>query len=530
MANNITLYGQCRCCLATGNHRNITKEYYHNSVREVYMDIFLDCFNLSLSTSNEISSLICNSCIEQLREANKFKTMVVNIEQRLLSMTDKDTIFINVPNNMHSDIELDVKMEGTLNIKAESSSDLDNVDDPDFEMNDYDDRGTPETDKKVDSKKKKIKKVKSSDVAGKKMGRSALKTNFRENVFEVLYNSNASAIRSFVDYRYTCCFCSDCYERPEDLKNHNLECHDKSTLRNAIRKYHMNTSLKLDITGLRCTLCDTEMDMLDDLLNHLKDIHNRQIHTDIYYYMVPLKFEDDVLRCTFCRQEFVQFRLLMAHIKNVHYRNFVCEVCDQGFISKNTYQSHRRIHEIGNFKCDYCERVMDTRAKKLNHERVSHGRLKKFDGIAPKYVFKCHYCHQTFNRYYEKQKHLAEVHGVKMPGLQCKTCDRTFPNRSTYTIHIKRDHLMERTHGCNVCDMKFFTSCDLKDHMISHSGVKKYQCDICMKSFGRKKGLRQHLRIHVDDRKLYVCGQCGKGFLQKRSLAGHMRAKHSELV
>ncbi|CAG4958896.1 unnamed protein product [Colias eurytheme] len=350
--------------------------------------------------------------------------------------------------------------------------------------------GTPETNKKVDSKNKKNNKVKSSDVAGKKMGRSALQIKFRENVLEVLYNSNASAIRSCVDYRYTCCFCSDCYERPEDLKNHNLECHDKSTLRNGIRANHLNSlTLKLDITGLRCTLCDTKMDMLDDLLNHLKDIHNRQIHTDIDNYMVPLKFEDDILRCTFCRREFVQLRLLMAHI-NVHYRNFVCEVCDHGFISKNIYRSHRRIHEIGNFKCDYCERVMDTRAKKLNHERVTHGRLKNFDGTASKYVNKCQYCHQTFNGYTKKQKHLAKVHGVKLPGLQCKACDRTFPNRQRYTIHIKRDHLMERRHGCTVCDMKFFTSPSLKIHMISHSGVKKYQCDICMKSYGSRRSIK----------------------------------------
>lgn len=45
---NIT-YGECRCCLAKGNHRDIMKEYYFNGIREVYFDIFLECFNLFVS-------------------------------------------------------------------------------------------------------------------------------------------------------------------------------------------------------------------------------------------------------------------------------------------------------------------------------------------------------------------------------------------------------------------------------------------------------------------------------------------------
>lgn len=43
------IYGQCRCCLKHGHQRNILKEYQKESIREVYYNIFAECFNLYVS-------------------------------------------------------------------------------------------------------------------------------------------------------------------------------------------------------------------------------------------------------------------------------------------------------------------------------------------------------------------------------------------------------------------------------------------------------------------------------------------------
>lgn len=51
---------------------------------------------LQLSTNKQLSPLICSTCIQSLRDANRFRMMVVNAEQRLLTnMLDKETVFIN---------------------------------------------------------------------------------------------------------------------------------------------------------------------------------------------------------------------------------------------------------------------------------------------------------------------------------------------------------------------------------------------------------------------------------------------------
>lgn len=44
-----TTHGTCRCCLIKGHHKDLMKEYYVNGNREVYLDIFMDCYNLYVS-------------------------------------------------------------------------------------------------------------------------------------------------------------------------------------------------------------------------------------------------------------------------------------------------------------------------------------------------------------------------------------------------------------------------------------------------------------------------------------------------
>ncbi|KAJ2938671.1 hypothetical protein O0L34_g11997 [Tuta absoluta] len=108
-------FGRCRCCLKEGNHKDITKPYYNapDCPPEVYREIIKDCFNISLSSNTKLTNLICGSCVDQLREASAFKTMVTESEQTLLR-----EIISNYAQT-HLNPELKVNFHRSVTVKLE---------------------------------------------------------------------------------------------------------------------------------------------------------------------------------------------------------------------------------------------------------------------------------------------------------------------------------------------------------------------------------------------------------------------------
>ncbi|KAM3957674.1 LOW QUALITY PROTEIN: uncharacterized protein ACR2FA_008387 [Aphomia sociella] len=341
----------------------------------------------------------------------------------------------------------------------------------------------------------------------------------RINIRMILQWSNATPIRCRGGIGYACSFCLDQYPNPADLKSHTLESHDdKAKLKFMKGKMMFSYLVKLDITQLKCKICEANFDSLEQLVDHLIYVHDKKMFTDIKNHIMSFKFDDEYLRCIICRNMFNKFKALQEHM-NIHYRNYVCEVCDAGFVNRHILSNHMEAHKLGTFKCDHCPKIFDTRRKKKSHEKSVH-----FSNL----LNKCGYCNEKFKDYRKKDDHIAKVHGVK-PLLKCQACDKTFVNKTAFTIHTKRDHLMERRHKCSECDMKFFSSNELKDHSVKHTGERGFRCSICNKAYGRRKTLNEHMRIHINDRR-FKCEHCGLTFVQKCSWKGHVRSKHGDIV
>ena len=67
-----------------------------------------------------------------------------------------------------------------------------------------------------------------------------------------------------------------------------------------------------------------------------------------------------------------------------------------------------------------------------------------------------------------------------------------------------RDRSGIKKYQCDVCSKSFTQSGSLSQHKIIHSGSKKYQCDVCSKSFTWSGNLSQHKLIHSDIKKYPV--------------------------
>ncbi|XP_059056410.1 zinc finger protein 354B-like isoform X2 [Achroia grisella] len=365
--------------------------------------------------------------------------------------------------------------------------------------------------------------VRSNDDKRKNVDRT-VKSKHLCNVKAILENSNATIIRHRSAIGYSCVFCTEQYADAADLKSHSLETYDPVGLRSYITAMAMKKYIiKVDITGLCCKLCQTSINSLENLMEHLQNIHNVIIYTDIENHIVPFKFDTKTLTCAICVNgiTFYKFKSLYEHMR-VHYRNYVCDVCDEGFINFQQLKNHTPIHESGNFACETCPRVFNSDLKLKAHVRAVHAG-KSNPG------HKCGYCNEVFKFHHTREKHLREEHGVNITPITCKACDKTFLSRPSYTKHMYV-HLMLRPHACNLCDKTFAYTDKLKEHHERvHLGLRLHKCEVCLKTFSARKTLKQHIRIHTNDRR-YKCSICGQAFIAKISWRGHMRSKHGEVV
>ncbi|KAI5634292.1 zinc-finger associated domain (zf-AD) domain-containing protein [Phthorimaea operculella] len=112
--NEYTVFGQCRCCLKTGNHKSFTDPYSRDGILVDFRESFLACFNLILLSDKEVTenlNLICYTCTQTLNEACKFKNMVVHSEEYLRGLISRrrNDFGTEIKLGLHS--EIDIKEE-----------------------------------------------------------------------------------------------------------------------------------------------------------------------------------------------------------------------------------------------------------------------------------------------------------------------------------------------------------------------------------------------------------------------------------
>ncbi|XP_047518857.1 zinc finger protein 431-like isoform X1 [Pieris napi] len=554
---NETSYGQCRCCLVSGYHKSMTEE--HEEQRDTYIDMFLECFNLFLSTNSELTCLICKSCLEELHRANKFKAMVIQNEQKLLAMSsNNDVMYVNLPRPIETDV--DFKLES---IKLEPLSDNEHVEldnDSDYinsDGNDQDDATIDHIDGEAEllARFPGITKlpirdtlytnacagyVKHLDLLKGKLISSKMISNIIEdaerenggkkiyitektaqilNTSIILENSNVTPFKSRNRSGFPCFYCRSIFEDLPNLKSHQDKLHSKADIKRSLNAYGAECLVVyVDITDLKCKLCDKEMPNLNELKTHLTRIHKKHFYSDYTDRVIPFRLvhRENKFECQMCGFTFETFGSIERHM-NVHFRNYVCKECGTGFVTKYRLKVHTKsMHVGGSYPCEICKKVFTTQQKHKNHVDAVHKLVKRF---------KCPHCPERFSEYFKRQKHIVEIHDGPPLQYKCNVCDKSFDRRYTLSRHMKRDHLEERDFQCQLCAYKCFTKNELRVHMVKHNGERIFECSVCHKSYARKKTLREHMRIHNNDRR-FACAVCGQAFVQKCSLKGHIKTHH----
>ncbi|KAG5875785.1 hypothetical protein JTB14_023533 [Gonioctena quinquepunctata] len=139
--------------------------------------------------------------------------------------------------------------------------------------------------------------------------------------------------------------------------------------------------------------------------------------------------------------------------------------------------------KIHRFQCPYC-------GKSCNKKQNLCAHIKRHSGIR----YECRYegCDKNFPAIWNLRKHEA-THAGKVTHT-CHECGMEFTTYDTYRYHCKKH--TGRKFLCPHCGRAFMQSVHLKYHMWTHTGIKKFKCDLCEKSYTSVTQLKKHRRRH----------------------------------
>ncbi|CAH0698506.1 unnamed protein product [Spodoptera exigua] len=537
--------GLCRCCLSEGCYKDLGTEYTWMNETEVYADMLLECFDISITQHNDgpngPNRLICEVCITRLRDACNFKKQVMDSEKKFIDMMGRgefrpkmliyqtqmkceDQAVEQIENAnveyLEDEIEFgdDDLLKDSESVEA-SVSDITVTALPIKGKRGRPRKATPLKPEKrakvakADDKPKTSKAVSKGELKGRQgttandlcaedydqaITTSSVDTKqptakdkrniMRNNVIQVLTKSTVMPFR-WLKSSYRCFYCYDIFQEASELKLHQAT-HVGDEIKIQTMRNYWEPVVYIDVSNLSCSLCPESITDLHDLIDHLIGSHHVDYNKDVGTCMVAFKLDNFNVSCLACGANFYTFGPLLHHTNKDHKGTsaILCDICGQHFKDATLLRLHvKSVHENAIYLCTECGEKFDSKSKLKTHQKNSHDMEKKY---------KCADCSEVFQSIYKRSQHMASEHKNR-PQIKCPHCPKTFVFRSMMMTHLRDSHLKFRNHVCGVCGWKAFNSNRLKNHMYKHSGEKNFKCEACDKAFTTKKIMRAHFaRMH----------------------------------
>ncbi|XP_063054532.1 zinc finger protein 407 [Engraulis encrasicolus] len=326
-----------------------------------------------------------------------------------------------------------------------------------------------------------------------------------------------------------------------------IKCEDCGFMADGLSGLNVHISMKHPSKDkhFHCLLCGKSFYTESNLHQHLTSAaHLRNEQGSIE----ELPEGGATFKCVKCNEPFETEQDLFVHIKEKH-EELLREV--NKYVLEDTEQINREREENQGSVCKYCGKVCKSSNSMafLAHVRTHTG-SKPFSckicnfataqlGDARNHVkrhlgmreYKCHICGWAFVMKKHLSTHLLGKHGVGRPKerkYECDLCDRSFSERWALNNHMKL-HTGDKPFKCAwpSCHYAFLTLSAMKDHYRTHTGEKSFLCDLCGFAGGTRHALTKHRRQHTGERP-FRCQLCNFASTTQSHLTRHKRVHTGE--
>lgn len=255
----------------------------------------------------------------------------------------------------------------------------------------------------------------------------------------------------------------------------------------------------------KCWDCHTTFYKEQDLLKHNNIFH------------LTKRFnEKDCFLCVLCIDEFSTKHDLLEHAVSHLMKKYLCKKCSISYCTRQSYYAHLKLHTGNKHSCSMCGKHLSTKNALKAHIAGVHP-------VDLQHV--CPTCGKSFSTSNRLKTH-SFIH-TENKKYVCSYCGYSAHKGGDLQIHI-RTHTSERPYKCTFakCTMRFKTSSHLCDHIRRHLKIRKFKCNICLKSFSTNHGLKIHHMQHTGE-KPFNCMVCNQKFRRKYHVKVHMKLHDS---